>query len=108
MRVRTTAHGISVGSGKVGALLATMMFNRLVEMDSPLGDYSKGTTVAGIVFGLVVMIVGLLVVAFVFPRHARWLLSSKSVWSRSNSSKGSSSGGGPGNRVSYQSLEIDV
>ncbi|KAG0073431.1 Inorganic phosphate transporter pho84 [Linnemannia elongata] len=107
-RVRTTAHGISVGSGKVGALLATVMFNRLVEMDSPLGDYSKGTTVAGIVFGLVVMIVGLLVVAFVFPRHARRLLSSKSVWSRSNSSKGSSSGGGPGNRVSHQSLEIDV
>ncbi|KAH7056474.1 major facilitator superfamily domain-containing protein [Linnemannia elongata] len=107
-RVRTTAHGISVGSGKVGALLATVMFNRLVEMDSPLGDYSKGTTAAGIVFGLVVMIVGLLVVAFVFPRHARRLLSSKSVWSRSNSSKGSSSGGGPGNRVSHQFLEIDV
>ncbi|OAQ30726.1 MFS general substrate transporter [Linnemannia elongata AG-77] len=106
-RVRTTAHGISVGSGKVGALLATVIFNRLVEMDSPLGDYSKGTTAAGIVFGLVVMIVGLLVVAFVFPRHARRLLSPKSVWSRSNSSKGSS-GGGPGNRVSHQSLEIDV
>ncbi|KAF9145072.1 phosphate transporter [Mortierella sp. GBA39] len=100
-RVRATAHGISAGSGKVGAVLATVMFNRLVEMDSPLGDSSKGITVVGVVFGLVVMTVGFLVVAFVLPRGARRLLSSKLVWSRS-SSKGSCDGGGTENRVPHQ------
>lgn len=106
-RVRATAHGISARSGKVGAILATVMYNRLVEMDSPLGDSFKSTIAVGVVFGLVVMTVGFLIVAFVFPRGARRMLSSKLVWPRS-SSEGSSSGGGTEYRVPHRSLEIDV
>ncbi|KAF9151118.1 phosphate transporter [Linnemannia schmuckeri] len=102
-RVRTTAHGISAGFGKVGAVLATLMFNRLVEMDSPLSDLSKGTTV-GAVFGVVVMTVGFLMVVFVFPRGTRRLLSSKLTWSRRSNSGGESRG----SRVFHRSPEIDV
>ncbi|KAF8948948.1 phosphate transporter [Haplosporangium gracile] len=104
-RVRATAHGISAGFGKVGAVLATLMFNRLVEMDSPLGDLSKGTTV-GTMFGMVVLTVGFLVVAFIFPRGARRLFSSKLTWSRR--SKSNSGGESAGSKISHRPLEIDV
>ncbi|KAF9910143.1 Inorganic phosphate transporter pho84 [Linnemannia zychae] len=92
-RVRATAHGISAGSGKVGAILATLMFNRLVEMESPLSEsfftssssssFSTFTaTVVGTVSALAVIAFVFLIAAFIFPRGARRLLTSKLAWPR--------------------------
>lgn len=112
-RVRATAHGVSAGSGKVGAVLAMVMFNRLVEMESPLSETSllssgRSTTTVRIVLGMgMVMTVGVLAVAFIFPRGTRRLLSSKRVWSRR--SKNNSIGvSGTGSRAPHQSFEINV
>ncbi|KAG0307664.1 Inorganic phosphate transporter pho84 [Dissophora globulifera] len=39
-RVRATAHGISAASGKLGAILATFGFNKLVEIGGETGDHA--------------------------------------------------------------------
>ncbi|KAG0326861.1 Inorganic phosphate transporter pho84 [Dissophora globulifera] len=39
-RVRATAHGISAASGKLGAILATFGFNKLVEIGGPTGQHA--------------------------------------------------------------------
>jgi PHS family inorganic phosphate transporter-like MFS transporter len=113
VRVRMTAHGVSAGSGKAGAVLVMVMFNRLVEVESPLGEHSfsssgRSMTTVGVVLGMgMMMTVGALVVAFVFPRGTRRLLSSKRAWSR-RSTTSSSGMDGTGSRVPHQSFEIDV
>ncbi|KAF9086809.1 hypothetical protein BGX23_008555 [Mortierella sp. AD031] len=81
-RVRATAQGVSAGTGKIGAVLVTLMFNRLVEIDSRSRTLRGGslsgtttTTMVGIGVVLSVMIVGFLAMTFVFPRGARRLSS---------------------------------
>ncbi|KAK3818843.1 MAG: major facilitator superfamily domain-containing protein [Benniella sp.] len=39
-RMRTTAHGISAASGKLGAILATFGFNKLVEIGGKPGEHA--------------------------------------------------------------------
>ncbi|KAG0353879.1 Inorganic phosphate transporter pho84 [Gamsiella multidivaricata] len=47
-RVRATAHGISAASGKLGAILATFGFNKLVEIGGAPGDHAFLPQVLGI------------------------------------------------------------
>ncbi|KAF9960192.1 hypothetical protein BGZ72_007727 [Mortierella alpina] len=47
-RVRATAHGISAASGKLGAILATFGFNKLVEIGGKPGEHAFLPEVLGI------------------------------------------------------------
>lgn len=57
-RVRATAHGISAASGKLGAIIATFGFNKLVEIGGKQGDHAFLPQTLGIFAA--VMFLGLL------------------------------------------------
>ncbi|KAF9998661.1 Inorganic phosphate transporter pho84 [Entomortierella chlamydospora] len=51
-RVRATAHGISAASGKLGAILATFLFNKLVEIGGAPGEHAFLPQMLGIFAGI--------------------------------------------------------
>ncbi|KAG0221837.1 major facilitator superfamily domain-containing protein [Mortierella sp. GBAus27b] len=51
-RVRATAHGISAASGKLGAILATFLFNKLVEIGGAPGEHAFLPQLLGIFAGI--------------------------------------------------------
>ncbi|KAF8937331.1 major facilitator superfamily domain-containing protein [Dissophora ornata] len=51
-RVRATAHGISAASGKLGAIIATFGFNKLVEIGGPAGKHAFLPQTLGIFAGV--------------------------------------------------------
>ncbi|KAF9975974.1 Inorganic phosphate transporter pho84 [Modicella reniformis] len=54
-RVRATAHGISAASGKLGAILATFLFNKLVEIGGKPGEHAFLPEVLGIFAGIMAL-----------------------------------------------------
>ncbi|KAG0224169.1 Inorganic phosphate transporter pho84 [Mortierella sp. GBA43] len=54
-RVRATAHGISAASGKLGAILATFGFNKLVEIGGQPGEHAFLPKLLGIFAGIMAL-----------------------------------------------------
>ena len=54
-RVRATAHGISAASGKLGAILATFLFNKLVEIGGAPGEHAFLPQMLGIFAGIMAL-----------------------------------------------------
>ncbi|KAG0290055.1 Inorganic phosphate transporter pho84, partial [Linnemannia gamsii] len=63
-RVRATAHGISAASGKLGAILATFLFNKVAEIGGKPGEHAFLPQLLGIFAG--VMFLGFLA-TFLIP-----------------------------------------
>ncbi|KAG0275194.1 Inorganic phosphate transporter pho84 [Linnemannia exigua] len=63
-RVRATAHGISAASGKLGAILATFLFNKVAEIGGAPGEHAFLPQLLGIFAG--VMFLGFLA-TFLIP-----------------------------------------
>ncbi|KAG0043216.1 Inorganic phosphate transporter pho84 [Gryganskiella cystojenkinii] len=54
-RVRATAHGISAASGKLGAILATFLFNKVAEIGGKQGDHAFLPQLLGIFSGVMAL-----------------------------------------------------
>ncbi|KAG0053873.1 Inorganic phosphate transporter pho84 [Gryganskiella cystojenkinii] len=54
-RVRATAHGISAASGKLGAILATFLFNKVVEIGGKPGEHAFLPQLLGIFAGIMAL-----------------------------------------------------
>ncbi|GJJ70117.1 MFS transporter, PHS family, inorganic phosphate transporter [Entomortierella parvispora] len=54
-RVRATAHGISAASGKLGAILATFLFNKVVEIGGAPGQHAFLPQLLGIFAGIMAL-----------------------------------------------------
>ncbi|KAF9351383.1 Inorganic phosphate transporter pho84 [Mortierella sp. NVP85] len=54
-RVRATAHGISAASGKLGAILATFLFNKVAEIGGKPGEHAFLPQLLGIFAGIMAL-----------------------------------------------------
>ncbi|KAG0375887.1 MAG: major facilitator superfamily domain-containing protein [Linnemannia gamsii] len=54
-RVRATAHGISAASGKLGAILATFLFNKVAEIGGQPGEHAFLPQLLGIFAGVMAL-----------------------------------------------------